>query len=352
MRIFLEAELRKKHDAFSTRSWEVNKIIDLPLDEFESFRQDLLEPRSFIKENAAVMTTENGTHHCLLVMGEGCMDGILVNSCGHDFAYFSAFIPNARQIAFMEQRYNCIQDLESNLTEAAEDVISQALVFKGDGFMRIPVDGLDIDNRHSHILADMLRENSLFKEVKVKDDRLIISVNRQEQKETPRHRPSEEKVEIMCAKHYLWLYEQVGGEQADFTGMDLSDHDLMFKRLDEAVFRDSIMHNVEMKEGSFTGCDFTGAEFISTLAYASIFDESDFTGAKLDQSNFQKASMVNCVFNNADFGSTEFNNAVLDNSDLTGAKTGFANFTDTRVDNCTGLQAEPDGDEDHDMTMQ
>ena len=134
--------------------------------------------------------------------------------------------------------------------------------------------------------------------------------------------------------------------------MDLSDHDFLFKKLDEAIFRDAVLNNVEMKEGSFTGCDFVGAEFYSTNAYASLFDDSDFTGAKFDQSNFQKTSMTDCVFQNADFGNTEFNNAVMDNSDLTGAKTGLADFTDTRVNNCTGLQTEPDEDESQGITMQ
>jgi uncharacterized protein YjbI with pentapeptide repeats len=156
----------------------------------------------------------------------------------------------------------------------------------------------------------------------------------------------------MCARHFLWLHDQVGGEQADFTGMDLSDHDLTFKKLDEAVFRDALMYNIEMKEGSFTGCDFVGADFSYTNAYAALFDECDFTGAKFEKSNFQRASMMNCDFHHADLCDSEFNNAVLDHSDLIGAKTGLADLTGTRVNHCTGLQAVPDEDEDQGMAMQ
>ena len=80
MRIYLNAELKKKHDAFNTRPFEVNKVIELPMDEYAAFCDDLLEPQSFIKENAAFMTIEEGIHHCLLVMGEGSSDGIRLNS--------------------------------------------------------------------------------------------------------------------------------------------------------------------------------------------------------------------------------------------------------------------------------
>jgi len=132
----------------------------------------------------------------------------------------------------------------------------------------------------------------------------------------------------------------------------LSDHDFIFKTMDEAIFRDTLMYNVEMKESSFAGCDFTGSKFDGVNAYAAIFDDCDFIGAKFNHSNFQRASMVACDFTNVDFGNTEFHNAVLDNSNLTGAKTRSTDFSQTRMNGCIGLTDTQDEEEFQATSMQ
>jgi hypothetical protein len=87
----------------------------------------------------------------------------------------------------MEQRYNCIQDLESALMSAVDEVESQALDYEGDGDFRVLIDELSekhgFDARYSSLLGEMLEEHSAINKVIVYDDEIIISVDRQEKKQ-------------------------------------------------------------------------------------------------------------------------------------------------------------------------
>jgi len=340
----LNIRLEHKVNKFKTEACVVDKIIELPSDEYAAFSNNILGDYPFIKESADLMKKKIGVNHCLLVLGEGYDDGIFIQTEGYEYAKCSAFVPMARQIMFMEQRYNCIQDLESCLIGAVDEVISCANDYNGKAPYRASVDDLmeqhRFEEREIPLLLEMLGEHSDI-EVEMDNNEILIFTNRQQEnieKHESHRRISEEKLEIMCAKHFLWLHDQVGGEQADFSNMNLSDHDFMFKRLDEAIFRNTILYNVEMRDGSFTGCDFSYADFISANAYASIFDNSDFTGSKIKDSNFQRTSMTDCNFKDADFNNSEFNFAALDHSELARAITENANFTQTSMNNCTGVK--------------
>ena len=47
----------------------------------------------------------DGLHHCLLVLGEDRDDGILIRYEGADYARYSSYISNARQIVVMKMNY-------------------------------------------------------------------------------------------------------------------------------------------------------------------------------------------------------------------------------------------------------
>lgn len=53
----------------------------------------------WLSDNKSLMRCEEGVEHCVLFLGEGSQDGVLVNSEGYDWARYAAFIPGARMIA-------------------------------------------------------------------------------------------------------------------------------------------------------------------------------------------------------------------------------------------------------------
>ena len=357
MKIHLNAKLSHKEIKHETSPCVVEEIIELSENDFARYLNNLFEVQSFIEKNKNIMRKdEEGVYHCLLVLSENYDDGILIAADGYDYARYSSYIPNARQIVFMEQRYTCIQDLESWLTGAADDVVSQAIDFKGDGFMRIAVDDIIknhlLDKDNLYLFADVLREHSLFNDVIVNDDEIIISINRQGEKEIPLHRPNEDELKIMCAKHILWNHDQPGGEKADFSNMDLTDCYLANADLSGAIFKGATLNSATLGNGSFTFCDFTNAEMQNADAVDAVFEESDFTGAKLVNCHFLNAGFMNCNFTNSDLSGSDFNMAWMGNSNFTGAVTDTAKFENARMNNCTGLSAAPDEDENNGMSMQ
>ena len=94
----INVPLRRKDTEIETSPCVVEKTVELSADWFDHFSQNLLNDYDFILENADCMYQEqNGVSHCLLVLGEGRDDGILVESEGSAYARYSAFVPNAKQ---------------------------------------------------------------------------------------------------------------------------------------------------------------------------------------------------------------------------------------------------------------
>jgi len=183
----MSAVFHCKESEIQAKACEIEKIVELTKGEYAQFYHAPLRDYPFIADNKNCMyVDENQTHHCLLVLGEGHNNGFLVESEGYDYARYLSFVPNARQIVEHEQRYNCIQDLECALMNAANEVVSCANAHDGDGDFRALIDDLadehGFDKTYIPLLADMIEEHSSINDVMVFSDEIIVSVNRQEEK--------------------------------------------------------------------------------------------------------------------------------------------------------------------------
>ena len=75
---------------------------------------------------------DEGRCHCLLVVGEGRRDGILVNPEGGSYARYSAFMPNVE--AFLSVgRYSALAELNKKLVTMVDTIAGQAGVATPDG---------------------------------------------------------------------------------------------------------------------------------------------------------------------------------------------------------------------------
>jgi len=94
----INAAFQQNVPNIQTMSCEISRAIELPAQEFDRFRMNLQRPYMFLEAMSHCMFAQGGTTHCLLVLGEGCDDGILVNA--RDGAVRqAAFLPSARQLA-------------------------------------------------------------------------------------------------------------------------------------------------------------------------------------------------------------------------------------------------------------
>ena len=96
----LNAIFNRKEVQFEPRNCLVAKIVELEQDEYGVFRNDMQRDQGFISAfNENILTGWQGdTVPCLLVLGEGCDDGILIDTQGYDYARYTSFVPGARQI--------------------------------------------------------------------------------------------------------------------------------------------------------------------------------------------------------------------------------------------------------------
>ena len=77
---------------------ESGKVIELPSQRFRLFSRALLADYDFIAENKNAVRHDEAARHCLLILDAEGKDGFLVDPQGHNYARYSAFVPNARSL--------------------------------------------------------------------------------------------------------------------------------------------------------------------------------------------------------------------------------------------------------------
>lgn len=114
---------------------------------------------------------------------------------------------------------------------------------------------------------------------------------------------TQREVELMCAKHLLWLSDE-SGEQADFSGCLLRGIKLDNKELENAIFDGAKLVNVDMTDTDMSYATFIGTRIANGYLCNCTVTEADFTQAEISNtqisqcdmssSNYKKATMRNC----------------------------------------------------------
>lgn len=105
----LQAILERKASDYPASDCVIKKIVELPEAEYKYFKSAPLQDMPFIAENTDLMhRDENGVFHCLLVLGEGSSDGVLIEAEGYNYARYSSYMPGARE--FVTARLNNLAD--------------------------------------------------------------------------------------------------------------------------------------------------------------------------------------------------------------------------------------------------
>ena len=74
----------------------------------------------------------DGAYHCILVMGQGHRDGILVESEGFAYARYAAYVPDARALA-----YPTLERFNQQLIDLVNQIIEDGLENEKEGEMCI-----------------------------------------------------------------------------------------------------------------------------------------------------------------------------------------------------------------------
>lgn len=80
-------------------SFTVEKVVELPKDQYEFFINNLLRDFDFIEENKALMyVDEYRVWHCILIKAEDGTDGILVEAEGYSYPRYTSYIESVEEI--------------------------------------------------------------------------------------------------------------------------------------------------------------------------------------------------------------------------------------------------------------
>lgn len=310
--MYINTRLHCKDEKVKAENYIVEKVIELNNDEYESLCEDLMLNRDFITENKESMYIDNnGTAHCILALGQSYDDGILINSEGYDYARYYSLIPNARQLVILD-KYPVLNHFIERMSEVADDILSKAVEQSSDKNREYTVD-IDKYNIPGEpiispaLLADMLTDSGMVEDTILYDDSIELCLT--EQTENNQYRVCYDanwttELEIICAKHALWIYGESGGERADFSNC--------------------LLENVNLSNCNLCGADFSGAAFINcNLDDASMCD-ADFENAK-----FKRCSLRHFTAEGANFKGSD-----VYNCDLNGAYFTESNFTESKINDC------------------
>ena len=100
--MIIRAELKCKQTGCEADTCAVDKVIELPSPRFQQFSRALLADYDFIAENKDAIQRDEDARHCLLILDAEGKDGFLVDPQGHNYARYSAFVPNARSLLTLD----------------------------------------------------------------------------------------------------------------------------------------------------------------------------------------------------------------------------------------------------------
>lgn len=319
---------QKKDCEINTEPCVIEKTVELTEKEYNHFYHNLLEDYSFIAENSDCMYQDNnGVRHCILVLGKGITDGILVEAEGYGYARYSAFLPGARLLIEHEQ-YPSLTAHADEMRRLTEKYVQKALDGQIDCQYNINFSEARKLCRQSgftdELFVEMLSERQEFEYVEQTDYGCYVTIAepylRQEDERNLKKLTSKE-VEVMCAKHTLWLND-AGGEQADFSNCLLKDLDLSRKNLNSAVFvgaeftntrlcgaelcfavlNDAKFYNCDLSDAVAEEAEFKGVNCIGSNFSRGIFTHSNFAGAKFCECEMSCVNMQSCCIDETEFG--------------------------------------------------
>ena len=231
----------------------IERAVTISSAEFDYICKHLLEDNRYVKDNLDVMyCNENNKLHCLLMINESTGNGLLINSEGSEYARYHSYIPNARQIVILN-KYPVLNNFIERMSDVAEDILAKATagLSEDDDEYEVDIEKYNVPGEpiiDAALLDDMLTDSGMIEDSILHEDCIEITLNKISRE--PVKRVLDQKdVDIMLAKHILWLND-AGGEQADFSNCRLERLNLSGKN----------MLNVILDDAEIIGCDFENAE--------------------------------------------------------------------------------------------
>lgn len=93
-----KANFVEKPGNFQMDDCQIEKVVELSHEDFCRLKVTPLENQPFIAENKSCMFSKDGVMHCLLALGQGSDDGVLIDAEGYNYPRLAAYVPGMRDI--------------------------------------------------------------------------------------------------------------------------------------------------------------------------------------------------------------------------------------------------------------
>ena len=138
-------------------------------------------------------------------------------------------------------------------------------------------------------------------------------------------------IELKCAKHLLWLYDEDGGVQANFSNCHLKNAELSNVDLTGAIFDDCVIENCNFTNAALNTVEMSRALVINSNFSYTVMDDIVCRDSHLRlcnfsqnityhgnfaQSRFDRCDLFNAHFHNSCFDGTEFTGTNYEDSDI------------------------------------
>ncbi len=129
----IRAEMGRQRAPLCPPEYQVDRVAEIPNTQFAAFLMRPLDRYDFIRSNQVEPHQGTGHDHCLLVLGEGREDGVLVQCASDGRAAYSAYVAGARDI------------MQAQLDRAVDYIVRQATENTSNGSWCIYYDELARD---------------------------------------------------------------------------------------------------------------------------------------------------------------------------------------------------------------
>ena len=315
-----------------TQEFTIEDVVKLSTEEFANFCNHMNEDYDFISKNSdKYRVDESGIARCLLVVGKGQEDGILVISEGYSYPRHTAYLPYAKTIAQMDKHPSLAQ-FNKNMVEAVDEQVEKALRYQKQGQYSFPESELyDKEPFNMDVFISMLAERPEINMSGQDDDKVRIVVAPKfayEEDDSHLKVITQKEFELIYAKHLLWL-DNGSGEQADFSNCLLRDLEMSDRWLENMIFDNAKIIDSRMNGANVNASSFKGTRIIKTECMEMTAIDSDFTGAKFSNCDLSRADMTSSNLTKTAFWDCDFYNSVLRESCLEKTK-----FHRTDIEDC------------------
>lgn len=317
----INIELQRKPEDYRLDNCVIDVVEEIPHESFETFQNYPTARYGAITNSLHRLPEDtNNERHCILLLDADGNDGFIVNPHGTDYARYSAFVPDARQICRMQQ-YPSLNEFSSDMEKLVEHYALEILRNQKDGqyqFSMTTVSDYYLEKfdgfLDSNLFLKMLSECPEIVELEEYCDELTAKVKPAFRKTANVRTLSQKELDVICANHVLWLND-AGGEQADLSncvlnGLFLRGRDLSHAYCNYTVFDDCNLDSVDFSNAELESARFTNCKMKDMYAV-----KTNFVDAELESCDLSDATIAECLMMNSTIKNCNLNNNNLSDCD-------------------------------------